>query len=145
MENGRCSRGLLRAYPPPSVRFPTLGKGEGRGWEQGAHPSPTPGAGLSLESLPTAGYHPLSTHSPITNPEAQSLSQTRTEAGVGGGRSRGTRPGARESWCAGLGGLILIVVQTLPCPPAYVCPFWALLPQASFSITLFYFSKSRSV
>lgn len=71
MENGRCSRGLLRAYPPPRVSFPTQGKGVGSGRELGSPPLPHTGVGLSLESPPTAGHARLSMHSPVTGPATQ--------------------------------------------------------------------------
>lgn len=73
---------------PSPVSFPALGEGERSGWEPRARPSPTPGAGLSLESLPTAGHHHLPIHSPVTSPTAGGLDPEGgpavLQAGVGG-------------------------------------------------------------
>lgn len=58
---------------PSSESSPALGEGELSGWEPGARPSPTPGAGLSLDSPPTAGHRHLPTHSPVASPTVGSL------------------------------------------------------------------------
>lgn len=130
MENGRCSCGLLRAYPlPREFPLPGRGRAEWVGAELGARPSPTPGAWLSLESLSTAGHHHLPTHSPVTSPTAGSLTPEGGPAVLQAGRSRGHLARCmRAGVCfPGLASHVLLpnfaLSRTLP-------------PPASFSITL---------
>lgn len=100
----------------PSEFPPPRGRESGVGGSQGAHPSPTSGVGLSLESLPTAGHHHLSTLSPVTSPAAQSLGREGGPsvllAGLEGPLGRCKKAGGAEMW-----GLILRVVKPRPCAP----------------------------
>lgn len=128
----------------PSEFPPPRGRESGVGGSQGAHPSPTSGVGLSLESLPTAGHHHLSTHSPVTSPAAQSLSREGGPsvllAGLEGPLGRCKRAGGAEMW-----GLILRLSSLGPVLLPNFALSQALRPLASSSIALPYFSKSRSV
>lgn len=108
MENGRCSCGLLRAYPPPPVSSPTRGKGVGSGWETGS-PGMEPGIPACCWASPFV--NPL----PCLNWEG---GPSVFPAGVGS-----TRPDARELGCTDVGSdfegcpdLAMCFCLTLPFP-----------------------------
>lgn len=119
MENGRCSCGLLRAYPLPR-EFPRPGGGRAEWVGAGSRPLPhtrcgaEPGIPAHRWASPFA--NPLPSHKPYSWESQPGGRPCRV-----GRREKGAPGQVHKSWGAEMPGLLSRVVQ--PCAPAQLCPF----------------------